>query len=244
MTTKLKRAAGLLLAASLLSLALVAAACSDDDSDGDPTPTQPVATATTGGSTTTPSTPTTAPATPTTAQPTATTAQPTPTKPATTGKTIGVPALDSLAKLVVAGDVAGVAALVQYSELACTTAQGAGGPPKCAPGEAAGTVVKVFPFLGCSGEHMRASQVEGMLTAQLKSPTLHSAFKLKDQGTAEFPRGTTGIVFEIEPTSGKAGIVIGTNDAGKVISAYRGCGNIAATELFNAQKGTEVLLAP
>ncbi len=162
--------------------------------------------------------------------------------PATTvvpARPIGVASLDTIAAAVTKADVPAVLGAIQYSEIACTTAQGLGGPPKCAAGEASGTVVKVLPYSACEREYLRASNATGLLTLQLKSPALHSAFRTKDAGTAEFPLGTYGVVFDIEG----GGFMLGVNDAGKIVSIVRGCAG-TADQLFEQQKGSEVLLAP
>lgn len=230
----------LVIGATLATLAIFAA-CGDDDDGGNPaTPTQPPATAS-------PATPATEPTKEPTATPTSVPPAASPTKVPTLpgGKTTGIPALDALAATILSGDAKAIAALVQYLELACDNVQGLGGPPECMAGEAKGTLVKVLPFAGCEGSYTRPAQVEAMFASQFKSAKLHSAFQQKDQGTATFPRGPIGLVFEIEPVAGqKAGVIIGTNEAGKIVNVWRGCGLLSPDELFASNKGATVYLQP
>jgi hypothetical protein len=54
-------------------------------------------------------------------------------------------------------------ALIQYISFGCTTADGLGGPPKCAPGEANGTLVEVFPVGGAEGHFVRPDEIDRAL---------------------------------------------------------------------------------
>ena len=53
--------------------------------------------------------------------------------------------------------------LVQYISVGCTTADGLGGPPKCAPGEAEGTLVEVFPVGEAEGYFVRPEEIDRTL---------------------------------------------------------------------------------
>ena len=54
-------------------------------------------------------------------------------------------------------------ALIQYVTVGCTTADGLGGPPKCAPGEAQGTIVEVFPVGGAEGHFVHPEEIDRTL---------------------------------------------------------------------------------
>ncbi len=94
-------------------------------------------------------------AAPATVQPTATVApQTTATPGVPTGTTTGDAAIDRIIAVMLAGDVDGIASVLAMTETPCTTAQGLGGPPKCAqaPGRPAdGSLVRAFPFSTCEG---------------------------------------------------------------------------------------------
>lgn len=49
--------------------------------------------------------------------------------------------------------------LVQYISAACTTADGFGGPPKCAQGEMDGTIVEAFPVYEMEGYYVRPEHI-------------------------------------------------------------------------------------
>jgi hypothetical protein len=53
--------------------------------------------------------------------------------------------------------------LVQYVTAGCTTADGLGGPPKCAAGEAEGTLVEVFPVGEAEGYFVRPEEIDRTL---------------------------------------------------------------------------------
>jgi len=63
--------------------------------------------------------------------------------------------LDVIIKAVEERDIATLAPLVVHPTVACTTAQGMGGPPKCEEGMPEGTEMQVFPFASCEGEWTR-----------------------------------------------------------------------------------------
>jgi hypothetical protein len=170
---------------------------------------------------------------------------PTPTPPPG-GGSIGVPEFDDLADLFIDGDVPGVLDRIRYTELACETVQGSGGPPPCIAGEAEGTVVSVMPFSSCEGEYMREQQVTGLLEAQAeRNPQLYAAFSLKDPGTPERPLGEYGILFEVEGPSGigPLAMMFGVSAEGEVIAMWAGCGATPA-EAFERHAGSEILLEP
>ena len=60
----------------------------------------------------------------------------------------GVPVVDEVIAAYLAGDTVALVALVDFAVTPCTHANGLGGPPKCAEGQAEGTEVEVFPGRG------------------------------------------------------------------------------------------------
>jgi hypothetical protein len=102
---------------------------------------------------------------------------PTPTTEPTVATT-GVADLDAIVEEVEAQDVAELRTRLAFQTLDCTTALGAGGPPKCAEGEADGTAVEVFEFLGCEPEWRRADAVDATLEeAVANAPGRYAAFE-------------------------------------------------------------------
>lgn len=123
----------ILLALSALTVAATIA-CSRGDSDPTPTATASPSPTTTAG----------------TAAPTGT------PLPITQGGTIP-PIVAQVIGAVSSGQADAVANLVAYQQVGCTTAQGAGGPPKCKPGDAQGTMYRVFATGVCEGEWVEAA---------------------------------------------------------------------------------------
>lgn len=119
----------------------------------------------------------------------------TPTPSASTG----LPELDSIVATTLSGDVDELRALLGYTMLRCTLAQGLGGPPRCAAGEPEGTPVEVLPLLGPEGTFIRRAdidewaglQVSDFLAAYEVSPAAFS-----DQS---YPAGEYALVFEGAP---------------------------------------------
>jgi hypothetical protein len=58
--------------------------------------------------------------------------------------------------------------LVQYISTGCTHADGLGGPPKCEPGQAEGTIVEVFPVLGGEGTYATSETIDRTLEFMVK----------------------------------------------------------------------------
>jgi hypothetical protein len=75
-------------------------------------------------------------------------------------KRTGVEDLDLIIDTVLAHDFEGLKTLTTYLVIGCTQADGLGGSPKCAEGEAEGTLVEVVPFLGPEGHHQRRAEYE------------------------------------------------------------------------------------
>lgn len=119
-----------LVLASALSFALLACTGGEEDGPGTPAPIVPTAEITL-------------------------TASPEPTGTASPGagepRRTGDPQLDAIIEAVEARDVAALARLVVMPTLACTQAEGFGGPPKCEEGIPEGTEVQVFPTAACEG---------------------------------------------------------------------------------------------
>lgn len=66
-------------------------------------------------------------------------------------RAIGVPQIDAALTALEAGNWDAFRRQIPWALQPCTTALGAGGPPKCASGVADGTVVKFLPYFQCDG---------------------------------------------------------------------------------------------
>jgi hypothetical protein len=88
-------------------------------------------------------------------------------------------------------------ALVQYLSVGCTTADGLGGPPKCAPGQADGTLVVVFPVSDAEGHFARPDEIDGTLEL-LSVEGLYAVYQpVPGRDPVEYwPIGEYALIFE------------------------------------------------
>jgi hypothetical protein len=107
----------------------------------------------------------------------------------------GVPEVDAVIQAFLGSDLGGRRRLVRYLTTPCTTAQGSGGPPKCAAGEANGALVTVFPLLGAEGEFVRPDAIDRVL--QFEVDGLYGVYRVPASAYREtyWPAGQYGIVF-------------------------------------------------
>lgn len=107
----------------------------------------------------------------------------------------GVAELDAIIAAVLAGDTAGQKNLIGYTESACSSAEGLGGPPVCLPGEPEGTPVEVLPILGSEGGYIRKADINAW--QGLHSTELYAVYEVSDAAYTElnFPAGEFALVF-------------------------------------------------
>ncbi len=107
----------------------------------------------------------------------------------------GVPEVDAVIQAFLGNDLGGRRSLVRYVTTPCTTAQGSGGPPKCGAGEANGTAVTVFPFLGSEGEFVRRDGIDRVLQFEVQG--LYGVYRVPETvfRAPYWPAGQYAIVF-------------------------------------------------
>jgi len=110
----------------------------------------------------------------------------------------GIPDVDVVIDTVLVGTPQEQLQLLQFSSLACTRADGLGGPPKCADGEAEGTIIEAFPFLGPEGHHVRRDDMEDW--AGIQATGVYAVYRVSDQVYSDeaYPAGEYAIVFLVE----------------------------------------------
>lgn len=224
--------------AALIPAAAFAVACGDDDDDTPPT-TAATATATVPASATAPAerTPTARPS----ASATAAAASPT-----STARRTGNAGIDVVLAAVEARDAAKLASLAAVIDVGCTTAPGLGGPPKCAVGQADGTVVRVFPVASCEGSFVQSDQLAALFTRVVTDadPQVYAVTSAKYPTTEPYyPQGDYSVFLEKESTPVGGGTVVSVSKEGKVVNLRTGCGASAAY-VYEFNKGPQVLLAP
>ena len=86
--------------------------------------------------------------------------------------------------------------LIHFTTIACTKADGLGGPPKCRENEPEGTLVDVLPFLGPEGHFLRRGDVSSFSGVNVTG--LYAIYKVSDSAYSEaaYPAGEYAIVFK------------------------------------------------
>jgi hypothetical protein len=87
-------------------------------------------------------------------------------------------------------------ALIQYITVGCTTADGLGGPPKCAAGEADGTLVEVFPVGEAEGYFVRPEEIDRALAFTVEGLYVVYRPVLGRDPVSYWPVGEYALLFE------------------------------------------------
>jgi len=142
-------------------------------------------------------------------------------------------------------NVSGLEALVKKQDIACTTAQGAGGPPKCRPGDSAGTMYSVFPTGACQGEW--AADPSAALTSLFSAaPQLYAAVEVKAPNPdpePSWPKGQYAVLF----TTGGAnpGGIYFVLDNTNILRAHAMCAGGSGSEIKQLRDlGASAFLIP
>ena len=97
-------------------------------------------------------------------------------------------------------DLEKLLALVEFNQQPCTTADGLGGPPKCAEGIENGTIETFFPVLGPGeGAHLNPDQIQTIF--DYRDPQLYQVVfvEFPENPDEIFPAGNYAVVLAIEP---------------------------------------------
>jgi hypothetical protein len=136
----------------------------------------------------------------------------------------GVAAVDAAVTAIVAGDGAALAQQAVFSTVACTTADGLGGPPKCADGETEGTEISALPAASCEGYYLREPEIGPSADAFVAGePTVHGVYR--QGGLRDFISGDYVVLLEVDdPQAGmKTGREVYLNENG-ITGLFFGCG--------------------
>lgn len=108
---------------------------------------------------------------------------------------IGIADIDVILAAVESEDFQQVHDLLHFITVACTTADGLGGPPKCQENEADGAVIEVFPFLGTEGSFLRKAEMSNF--PGLNVAGLYAIYKMAKSAysTDAYPAGEYAIMF-------------------------------------------------
>jgi hypothetical protein len=176
------------------------------------------------------------------------TPSPTPTPPlplATTGASIP-PVVAEVIAAVTARQVGPLERLVQYQQVACTTAQGAGGPPKCQGSDPVGTVYRRFPSGACEGEWaVDAAPVLAQIVTSVGGLYGVATLAPPQQDPEPYwPKGDVVVMFSGGSNGGPGGYFILGGE--KILRVHVLCDRGAGSELatIKALGGTSFLIAP
>ncbi|MSQ29555.1 MAG: hypothetical protein EXR68_03595 [Dehalococcoidia bacterium] len=142
-----------------------------------------------------------------------------------------------------------VAALATYQQVGCTTAPGLGGPPKCGPGDAAGTAYAVFPTGACESEW--SVDAGAALAALLRQPlALYGAVTVQaptPDPEPYWPKGQYAVLFKVNAgaEAPPSGVYFILSPAG-IVRAHAMCGSGpgAETELLRGVGASGFLVPP
>ena len=134
-------------------------------------------------------------------QATPTIPQATPTIPPTPVPLNDSTDINAFIDLILSNDTVAIQASLAYLDIACTTTDGLGGPPKCGDGQADGTIVTVLPIAGPGeGSFLTPDTIDNIFPLEIDQ--LHTVYTLKDTVyTADYwPAGSLAFLF-LQPNS-------------------------------------------
>lgn len=108
----------------------------------------------------------------------------------------GIPEVNRIVTAVLSNDLDARRELVRYTTAGCTKADGLGGPPKCDPDQAEGTLVEYLPVLG-PGEGVPVLPEAIDETLDFPAETLYAAYRRTDEPIRDiyYPPGEYGLFF-------------------------------------------------
>jgi len=207
----------LCLPAGLLAASVLLMACTDEE-PAEPTPAPTV----------------TSPATPESTGTPAPIVSPTPPAAAPGERRSGSPELDAIVQAVNARDVGALAALIEYTELGCTHMDGLGGPPKCAPDQSEGDIVRAFPGAACHG-YWTDTPVQSLATLAGQTRGLYAVAAVAGDAAlgGEWPVADTLLIFHVDWYGPPAGLRLHVAN-GRIVATWSGCGAVPPESLLTA----------
>jgi hypothetical protein len=149
----------------------------------------------------------------------------------------GIAELDLIIDAVMGHNFPALKELTAYTKIGCTTTDGLGGPPKCAEGEAEGTVVEVVPFLGPEGHHQRREEYQEWQGPDVLGLLAVYRVLLTADSFPSYPAGEYALVF-LDP-SGLTTVTLQVREGRVIRYDYDFSGSVES-DLEN--KASEVIL--
>lgn len=162
----------------------------------------------------------------------------------------GFPAVDQVVSAVLSGSADTLVRLSEILEVRCAVQPGLGGPPPCPAGTPANTVIPVFPFASCEGEHIPPERLresyERWLSPQAPGApparlSLYALVRAEQSGSSEyFPNGEYRVIFQFPSGEGR---MLRLTAQG-IVGAWHGCNSPAWAMLRITREDTQFLLRP
>lgn len=133
--------------------------------------------------------------------------------------------------------------LIRYTSVGCTTANGLGGPPPCAPGEAGGTLIEVFPVGGAEGHYIRPEDID--LTLGFAVDALYAVYQpVPGADPVEYwPVGEYALLFEHQAYNTSMPITAFVQD-GKLVRLDFSAYPVDPAQLLSAIPLDRILIPP
>jgi len=108
----------------------------------------------------------------------------------------GLAEIDAVIAAVESGNPQELRDLIRFTTVACTKADGLGGPPKCQGDETEGTPVEVLPFLGPEGHFLRKAELPNFPGVSVIG--IYAAYKASETAYSEeaYPAGEYAVMFK------------------------------------------------
>lgn len=108
----------------------------------------------------------------------------------------GVADVDVVIAAVESADPQQLRDLIRFTSVACTNADGLGGPPKCQDDEAEGTPVEVLSFLGPEGHFLRKAELSNFPGVSVIG--IYAAYQVSETAYSEdaYPAGEYAVIFK------------------------------------------------
>jgi len=108
----------------------------------------------------------------------------------------GLAEIDAVIAAVESGNPQELRDLIRFTTVACTKAEGLGGPPKCRDEEADETPVEVLPFLGPEGHFLHKAELSNFPGVSVIG--IHAAYKVPETAYSEdvYPAGEYAVMFK------------------------------------------------
>jgi hypothetical protein len=132
--------------------------------------------------------------------------------------------------------------LIAYVTTPCFEGDGFGGPPACADGEPAGTVVEAFPVMGSEGVYLRPAEIDQTLQFAVKG--LYAIYREtpNPEAAPHWPNAEYVLLFDRDEKDIPMPVAVAVS-AGKIVRLHFHH-DITAEQLLSSQPVSQIVLPP